>query len=350
MSIRTRGKKGIYWCDFYSVRTGKRIRKSLNTTDKDIAVKAEAKLLLLDDESDSEQQDVSITLEGAYRHAMRARAGWRSAKDKIRLQQLFDIIAHRFGADCKLSNLTNDVLLEYGEQLSTEGLSGSTINKRFAMINILFSEAIKWNKYSGYQPVKVRYKTNGPRKRVITPQEQSKAISIFKSMGTPFGDAMADLVIILADTGMRLSEALKLKKSYFFPEQKSVLITDTLNGEDRLMPLTERSLNILLERSKQGHQTLLYPLTVPTTADHMWAKARKQMGLENDTEFLLSSFRNTFINTLVDVGISFLVIKKAIGHKTIVSTERYVDISSEALKGLESVIEERNNDHMDFAI
>jgi hypothetical protein len=54
--------------------------------------------------------------------------------------------AVQFGSNMNLSAIIEDMLLDYGEQLHNAGLSGSTINKRFGMINVLFDEAISWNK------------------------------------------------------------------------------------------------------------------------------------------------------------------------------------------------------------
>ncbi len=92
-------------------------------------------------------------------------------------------------------------------------------------------------------------------------------------------------------------------------------------------------------------QRLLHPLTSGTTASKIWCRVRVQMGLEDDLEFLLSSFRNTFASALANAGANSFLLQKAMGHKCIVSTQRCVSVSTEALKGLESIIEERTNNH-----
>lgn len=330
--LTKKGTKGIYWCDFRSP-SGERIRQSLHTTDEGTAIQAAAKLLALDG-----KVDTSLTIEEAYRHAMRVREQWRSAKQLRGIQLLYDATVRQFGATTRLSQLTDDMLLAYGEQLVANGLTGSTINKRFGIINVLFDEAIKWRKHDGHKPRTVRYKVNPPRQRLITPKEQAQAIAILRAGESPYHQAMADLVTVLADTGMRLSEALKLEPIHLHPQYRAVLVTKTKNGKDRSVPLTQRALDILVNRAKM-FSVLMYPLTCPTTCSKLWGKVRNKMGLEHETEFVLHALRHTYGSTLANAGTDAFRIQQVMGHENITTTQGYVKVSMSALNNLPDVIE-----------
>ncbi len=78
--IKRQGKKGTYHCDFRT-SDGQRIRCSLHTTDRKEAKELEAKLKTEADPKAQRQPPRSdLTLEEAFKHALRVRESWRSAK------------------------------------------------------------------------------------------------------------------------------------------------------------------------------------------------------------------------------------------------------------------------------
>jgi integrase len=146
---------------------------------------------------------------------------------------------------------------------------------------------------------------------------------------------VVDLIIVLADTGLRLSEALKIQPRYVDVHNRTVLIVDTKSGDDRMVPLTGRALAIL---KKRNVAPVFQPLN-PDVASHIWHRIRKKMGLEHDKEFVLHAFRHTYASTLANDGIDSFRLQKVMGHKSIVSTQRYIKVSASALRGLSNIIE-----------
>ncbi len=80
MSIKKKGKKGFYWCDFY-LASGVRVRKSLRTRNQAMAEQAEVKLKLKYLNKDELSSENDLTLSQAFIHAHSARDSWRSAKE-----------------------------------------------------------------------------------------------------------------------------------------------------------------------------------------------------------------------------------------------------------------------------
>lgn len=333
--IRARDKHSRVWyCDFRTPE-GKRIRKSLHTTDRKEAKKREAEVKL-----EVSNKARPITLSEAFQHALRVRDEWRSAKQLDSIKLIYKSVEAHFGANRLLSQIDDEDILKFGEKLSRKGNRPSTINKRLSMLSVLFSEAIRWKKYAGEKPRMVRYKVRNARRRTITPEEEAAAIALC-IQGSPYESAMADLIVVLADTGLRLSEALGIQPEHINVEAEAVMVVDTKSGDDRVVPLTGRALKILQRRNVAP---VFQPLN-PYVVSHIWRRIRKKMGLEHDREFVLHSFRHTFGSTLANAGTDSFRLQKVMGHKSIQSTQRYIKVSASALKGLSRIMEERTRKH-----
>src|SRR5687768_16902447 len=104
--IKQRALSGIYSCDFYTPE-GKRVRKSLHTTDRREAKKREAKLKS-QAKADSRPREEDINLSEAFRHALRIRDEWRSAKRLDSVRQVYKSVEDHFGANRLLSQIDQE--------------------------------------------------------------------------------------------------------------------------------------------------------------------------------------------------------------------------------------------------
>ena len=337
MSIKKMGARGIYWCSFYPAPGAPRVRQSLHTSDKAEAQRAEARLKL-EYEEKAKRVGEGITLGEAFKHAMRVRDSWRSAKRVDEIHQIYSLVVSYFGENATLSSLTDEAVIKYGEYLFDRGLAGGTINTRLSLINVMFESAIKYKKFDGRKPVFERYKVGANRRRLVTPQEEALMVSLLQAHGTQAADAMADLVMVLGDTGMRLSEGLGVVPDNINKEASVVLIRQTKNGEDRIIPLTERALGILIKRA---HASPMFHTLTVNAADALWTKMRKKMGLADENEFVIHALRHTFASTLANAGVDAFRIQKVMGHKTITTTQKYVKVSSASLTGLSDIMAKR---------
>jgi integrase len=335
--IKIRDKAaGVWWCDFRTP-TGERVRKSLGTKDKKEAKQLESQLMAQADEKAKKGRG-GITLKEAYAHAWRVRKKWIAAKSRHSIDLVYGWVVDRFGEDCPLSRIDDEAVLKYGEDMLKKGLSASTINKRLSMISVLFDEAKARGKYSGHKPNTDHFQVSNGRMRLVTPEEEATALRILRSKNTDWTNALADLVVVLADTGARLSEALNITSSRVNVEQRAVLLMDTKNGDNRVVPLTDRALEVLIRRSELPK--MFHPLGVDSS-ERIWARVRKQMGLEDDTEFVLHALRHTFASTLANAGVDAFRIQKVMGHRSITTTERYVKVSTASLDGLADIMTDR---------
>ena len=84
-----------------------------------------------------------------------------------------------------------------------------TLQKVWHCDSVIFDECIRRNKYDGKKPTIEWYKVKSGRRRVITPEEKATAISL-RIQSSPYESATADFIVILADAGLRLGDALKV--------------------------------------------------------------------------------------------------------------------------------------------
>ena len=330
-------KRGdTYWTSFYA-KGGKRVRESLHTSDKGEATLLEAKLKLTTCVTIKAK---GYTIGDAWEHAWRVRDGWRSSKAPRGIIQGYEQVLKRFGGEnTLLEDVTGELLLDWGEEMHEAGSAGGTINQKLGIVSVLFAESIKWRKYHGVKPWTIRYKVGPSRKRLITLEEQAEVLAILRDMGTPYSFAMADLIVVLADTGMRLSEALNLVPSNISHGHRAVLIQKTKNDEDRVVPLTGRAYGVLQERM---HNTPMFDPLTNHTASQMWRRVRWEMGMDDEGEFVMHAFRHTYGSTLANAGTDAFRLQKVMGHKSIITTQGYIHVSMSALEGLADVMEERN--------
>ena len=270
-----------------------------------------------------------MTLEQAYNEAMRSRRKWRDAKDQRSIEGLYEAAARRFGRDRKLSTITREGLLTWIERMRGENLSASTINHRLSLLSVLFKTA------DVPMPKVERLTARPGRVRIITDEELARMCAALKDGG----DCMHVLILFLSHTALRLSEALRLRWVDIDDTAKTVRIHDTKADLPRTIPLSDTAADCLIEMRSMGGQDGSGPFTHLTVdrCDHLWAQARKAIGLAHDPEFVIHALRHTSLTRLARAGVDASRIKAFAGHKRIETTMRYVHLAAVDLRDLARV-------------
>jgi integrase len=102
--------------------------------------------------------------------------------------------------------------------------------------------------------------------------------------------------------------------------------------------MTKRVASVLKRRS-EGNASKPFNLT-PYQSDKAWAWAREQMGLKNDTEFIIHALRHTCASRLVNAGVDLYVVKEWLGHSSIQVTERYAHLAPRKLAHAATILDE----------
>ena len=182
------------------------------------------------------------------------------------------------------------------------------------------------------------------RIRVITDQEESEILKLFaiNTYGprTGFSPEMYDLCICLVDTGMRLSELLKMPPKDINFNTNLITIWRNKAEKPRSVPMTKR-VKAILEKRVGKKDSKLFPLNL-NQAEIAWSWARAQMGLQNDKDFVLHALRHTCATRLLIAGVDIYKVKKWLGHKSIKTTERYIHLAPQNLMDALTALENRD--------
>lgn len=138
---------------------------------------------------------------------------------------------------------------------------------------------------------------------------------------------------LLADTGMRVGEALGLNVEDVIWDkgQESILIRQGKGGRARAVPLLpDMPCFGLLRRLCKKGRGALFATNRGTRADYDWAYYWWQLCLEKaglaDKSYTIHQLRHTRITEWVRSGVNLLAVRRAAGHRSLRTTERYAQV------------------------
>lgn len=240
---------------------------------------------------------------------------WKNNKSSTSVyrqaQRLLEIIGN-----VPVGTINEETVSNLIKTLEATGIEGATINRYQATLKTILKQM--------KQPANIfiPLKESQGRKRVMTPEEGVVVLTLLRGTDKPVYVETADLIECLGHTGCRLSELLdsNYKENINF-ETNLISLYVTKSGKPRSIPMTQLTRSILLARQEQNP---IKPFTITKyQADKCWAWARKQMGLEDDKEFVIHcATRHTFSSKLLNKDISMATIRDLLGHSSIRITER----------------------------
>ena len=164
--------------------------------------------------------------------------------------------------------------------------------------------------------------------RYASEEELAKLLACSKNSGW---DRLYLLVLMAVSTGARRSELINLRWCDVNMKTKTAMLNDTKNGESRVLTLTEDLIVEMSEYREIGKGWLFpNPNDLSTNFyyfDVYWYKALDEAGIDN---FRFHDLRHTTGSWLAMQGLPTTVIRDILGHKTIVTTQRYVHHSTQS--------------------
>jgi integrase len=333
MSVYKRGTKNVFYMDF--VVKGERVYRSTEkfTKREALLVEATERKRLMEEATLSPREKASrMKLSEAIQQVYDER--WKDNKDGKKSQRNAEMLMEHIG-DIPIGKINEDVVRTLIKKLESTGIVAATVNRYLASLKTLLR-----HHRQQWEQVKLKKERKG-RIRVVTIEEESTAIKLLSNTEHPskrrYYTEVSDLAEVLVDTGMRLSEAIKLQ--YQDVNFNSNLISIWINkGEKpRSVPMTKRVCGIM-EARNSGNPKKPFNVTVDQ-AERAWRWARKEMGLQEDKEFVLHALRHTCASRLVNKGVDLYVVKEWLGHSSIQVTEKYAHLSPNKLKEAATALE-----------
>jgi integrase len=243
---------------------------------------------------------------------------WRGkAIERTNFQKLI-IIANLLG-DLQLKDITTSQIDELAKLLIQRGVKPNTLNRYYSCLNTL----LKWGKQRSYVadlPSFPWQEEEEGRIREITEAEEYRLCAFMASYGR---QDIADLITVAIRTGLRRGELLRVKLAHIERGQVSIWITK--NKKARTIPLDDETERLLRTLVLAGMPTI-------HALRHSWDKAKQDMGLADDDDFVFHACRHTCCTRLIRADINAMVVKKWMGHKRIETTLRYTHLNDGDLK------------------
>lgn len=294
-----------------------------------------------------------LTLQEAYDLTWKERKQWIESRAKTAIETNWKAVSAYFhtrhGPAFRLYQITRPVVIAFRGVMLKQGLSASTINQRLSLLSCLCETG------DVSFPRKLRLTPAPGRTRILTLEEEQDAILFFSGegrnekqrRGRAADDEMKDLIPFLADTGLRLSEALALGRrtkegailTKFNKDAKTLTVSAHAGKtkKTRTVPCTKRVLQIL-----EGRQQ--FALT-KDQADGRWESYRRASGQQHDREFVLHALRHTCATRLAMTGMEPFHVQKWMGHASITTTMVYVNLAARMLTGLASALDDLHDEN-----
>ena len=238
-------------------------------------------------------------------------------------------IVSELGSDLPVSSVTYSMILDARRRL-LETRSQSTVNRYLAALSRMFTYARQIGAVKS-APMISRFREESGRIRWLSDEEEEKLLSWCDQAGR---QDIKNLLVVLIDTGLRLSEALELAWDGGVDLTKSkVHVWQNKSSHPRTVPMTRRVRETFesLYRGPAGWTDYPFAGLSKRTVQTQWDRARTALGLEEDNQFVLHALRHTFCSRLVQRGVPIVRVQRLAGHKTLAMTMRYAHLADEDL-------------------
>ena len=170
---------------------------------------------------------------------------------------------------------------------------------------------------------------------IITPEDLNKILNAPVKSHPGQIQKINTLIMLLAESGARVSEIVGLQLKDFDHESKLLTFRNTKNKEDRKIPLTEKTTKCL---AKLTHG---YPVNSFIFRSHRGPMSRisayralrlrlKRAGI--DKRITPHTFRHNFITNKIRDGKPLPAVQKFVGHRSLQSTSQYLHFTMEDLR------------------
>lgn len=323
-----------WYADYYDA-TGKRVRKSTGTTDKEEAEALEAKWKLEARQIKFWDAEPTRTFDELMLKYLKSVVGEKKSvvRDASIIRQMQPFFTGR-----ELGSLKRSDVRAYIDKRKVEGKAPATINRETAMLSAAINYARRnWDWNIPNVAEGMLQKIPEGRVRCLTPEEASKLMQVAQlNTKSPH---LVYFIRLALNTGCRRDEILRLEwrrvdleRNLFFLEGK-----DTKSGKRRSIPLNLEARAALLDLARYREK---YCPNSPWVFAHpngerlqsirtAFRKSLERLGIE---DFRIHDLRHTCASWLVSRGQQLDAVRDLLGHSTIKMTERYAHLSPENVR------------------
>jgi site-specific recombinase XerD len=223
--------------------------------------------------------------------------------------------------------------------LKTRKLSPGTVEHHVAGLRFFYVRTLKRPEFREYIPYpRVRTKLPG----ILSKDEVARMIN---SSGTLF---RRTLIMVLYGTGMRRSEAARLKLSDIDSQRMIIRVINGKGGKDRDLPLSPALLETLRAHWRWlKPRTYLFPsrksrdIEQPITDKSVWVACTEAARLAGIRKRVTPhTLRHSWATHLLEAGTDLRTIQLLLGHEDLETTAKYLHLSQRHLQQVANPLED----------
>ena len=223
--------------------------------------------------------------------------------------------------------------------LKTRKLSPGTVEHHVAGLRFLYVSTLKRYEFREFIPYpRVRKKLPG----ILSKEEVARMIN---SSGTLF---RRTLIMILYGTGMRRSEAARLKLSHIDSQRMIIRVVNGKGGKDRDLPMSPALLETLRAHCRWlKPRTYLFPSRMrrnpeqPITDKSVWVACTEAARLAGIRKRVTPhTLRHSWATHLLEAGTDLRTIQLLLGHEDLETTAKYLHLSQRHLQQVANPLED----------
>lgn len=323
MALFKRGK--VWWMRFN--HRGQQVRKPTGTSDKKLAEKIYYKVMTEVAEGKFFEVDEARkhTFDEMMDKFLKEYAPLVSMNQQVRYKVSLKNLKP-FLCGLNLSEITPRLISEYQQKRLRDGVTPATTNRERDVISKAFNLAVKqweWCKDNPCQKVP-KLQENNTIERYLLPDEEIRLLQACM----PFKD-LADVVNFALNTGFRLGEMLNLKWTDVDMFKRTISISITKNKQPRTIPMNDTVYMLLTNRNKVRNISGFVFSYKERQLQKDFEKACKAAQV---VKFRFHDLRHTAASRMSQAGVDLYTVAKVLGHKSIVTTQRYAHLNTESLK------------------
>lgn len=227
-----------------------------------------------------------------------------------------------------LSSLKSKDFAQYRDARLKQ-VSSNTVRLELAIVSHLFTIALKeWgipavNPLSGIR----KPKPSNSRTRRLEGDEEDRLLRACKGSRNAL---LYSIVVVAIETGMRLSELLKLTWADVDFAKRLAYLEDTKNGTGRAIPLSIRAIEVLsaMPRNIATSRVFYAWPQRPDAISGAWNPAKERAGI---VDLHFHDLRHEAASRLFEKGLNVMEVASITGHKTVQMLYRYTHLKPESL-------------------